>query len=72
MSKKIKLSSLIQDDKNNNKHTAYGMDLLEKSVNNTTVENMTKLIYDYFKPKHPLLIAIEMSETPKTNCRYEP
>lgn len=28
MSKKIKLSNLIPDDKNNNKHTAYGMDLL--------------------------------------------
>lgn len=41
-------------------------------AHNTTVENMAKLIYDYFKPKHPLLIAVEMSETPKTNCRYEP
>ena len=50
MSKKIKLSSLIQDDKNNNKHTAYGMDLLEKSVNKVgiiesiTVSNDDKII----------------------------
>lgn len=38
---------------------------------NTTVENMSKLIYDKFKPLLPTLIAVEMSETPKTNCRYE-
>lgn len=50
MSKKIKLSSLIPDDKNNNKHTAYGMDLLEKSVNKVgiiesiTVSNDDKII----------------------------
>jgi len=50
MSKKIKLSSLIQDDKNNNKHTVYGMDLLEKSVNKVgiiesiTVSNDDKII----------------------------
>lgn len=39
---------------------------------NTTVENMSKILYDYFKPQVPLLFAVEMSETPKTNCRYEP
>ena len=50
MSKKVKLSSLIPDDKNNNKHTAYGMDLLEKSVNKVgiiesiTVSNDDKII----------------------------
>ena len=50
MSKKIKLSNLIPDDKNNNKHTAYGMDLLEKSVNKVgiiesiTVSNDDKII----------------------------
>ncbi|MDD4968652.1 MAG: 6-carboxytetrahydropterin synthase [Paludibacter sp.] len=37
----------------------------------TSVENMSKYIYDLFKPQFPLLCAIEMSETPKTNCRYE-
>lgn len=50
MSKKVKLSSLIPDNKNNNKHTAYGMDLLEKSVNKVgiiesiTVSNDDKII----------------------------
>ena len=38
---------------------------------NTTVENMTKLLFNKFKADIPLLFAIEMSETPKTNCRYE-
>ena len=41
-------------------------------MHNTTVENMSKIIYDYFKPMFPKLFAIEMSETPKTCCRYEP
>lgn len=47
---KIKISELIPDDKNNNKHTAYGMDLLEKSVNKVgiiesiTVSNDDKII----------------------------
>ena len=50
MSKKIKLSNITPDDKNNNKHTAYGMDLLEKSVNKVgiiesiTVSNDDKII----------------------------
>lgn len=39
---------------------------------NTTVENMSKILFDMFKHKLPELQAIEMSETPKTNCRYEP
>lgn len=38
----------------------------------TSVENMSKYIFDLFKPQFPLLIAVELSETPKTNCRYEP
>lgn len=38
----------------------------------TSVENVSKYIYDLFKPQFPLLFAVEMSETPKTNCRYEP
>lgn len=37
----------------------------------TSVENMCKYIYNLFKPEFPLLVAVEMSETPKTNCRYE-
>ena len=40
-------------------------------LHNTTVENVTKLIYDNFKDSIPQLCAIELSETPKTNCRYE-
>lgn len=50
MSKKIKLSNLIPDDRNNNRHTPYGMDLLEKSVNKVgiiesiTVSNDDKII----------------------------
>lgn len=39
---------------------------------NPTVENMSRRIYDLFKPAFPKLVAIEMSETPKTSCRYEP
>ena len=41
-------------------------------MHNTTVENMTKILYDYFKTLHPEINAVELSETPKTNCRYEP
>jgi 6-pyruvoyltetrahydropterin/6-carboxytetrahydropterin synthase len=41
-------------------------------MHNTTVENMCMILFDYFKKDLPLLFAIEMSETPKTNCRYEP
>ena len=50
MAKKTTLASLIPDNKNNNKHTAYGMDLLEKSVNKVgiiesiTVSNDDKII----------------------------
>ena len=32
----------------------------------------SKYIYDKFKEQFHELSAIEMSETPKTNCRYEP
>lgn len=39
---------------------------------NTTVENMSEFIFNKFKLEFPLLLAVEMSETPKTNCRYEP
>ena len=37
----------------------------------TSVENMSKYVYDLFKTQFPLLFAVEMSETQKTNCRYE-
>jgi 6-pyruvoyltetrahydropterin/6-carboxytetrahydropterin synthase len=37
----------------------------------TSVENMSKYVYDIFKPQFPQLVAVEMSETPKTCCRYE-
>lgn len=39
---------------------------------NPTVENMSRYLFEMFKEQFPLLTAIEMSETPKTNCRYEP
>lgn len=39
---------------------------------NTTVENLSRAIFDKFKPDYPLMCAVEISETPKTNCRYEP
>jgi len=48
--KKIKIKDLIPDNKNNNKHTAYGMDLLEKSmrkvgiIESITVSNDNKII----------------------------
>lgn len=42
MSKKINLESLIQDDKNFNKHSEYGMGLLEKSVESVgVIESIT-------------------------------
>jgi 6-pyruvoyltetrahydropterin/6-carboxytetrahydropterin synthase len=40
-------------------------------MDNPTVENMSRILFHYFKQDFPLLHAIEMSETPKTNCRYE-
>jgi len=42
LSKKIKISDLIPDSKNHNKHTKIGMDLLEKSVNKVgVIESIT-------------------------------
>ena len=38
----------------------------------TSVENMTAFLYNLWKHDFPQLIAVEMSETPKTCCRYEP
>lgn len=37
-----------------------------------TAENIAKFIYDTFADElHPFLRAVEVSETPKTNARYE-
>lgn len=41
-------------------------------LDNPTAENMAKILYDHFKTIIPQLSAIEISETPKTNARYEP
>jgi len=37
-----------------------------------SVENMAQAIFQKFRPSYPLLCAVELSETPKTLCRYEP
>lgn len=37
-----------------------------------TSENIARFIYDKFKPSIPELYAVEVSETPKTSCIYEP
>ena len=39
---------------------------------NPTSENMAKHFYELFKKTTPELVAVEISETPKTHCRYEP
>lgn len=38
---------------------------------NPTAENLSKHLFDLFKIEFPALSAIEVSETPKTNCKYE-
>ena len=38
---------------------------------NPTAENIAKLLYDTFYITYPMLVAIEVSETPKTSARYE-
>jgi 6-pyruvoyltetrahydropterin/6-carboxytetrahydropterin synthase len=40
-------------------------------VCNPTAENIAKELFKTFKGRFPQLTAIEVSETPKTNCRYE-
>ncbi|GHT61067.1 6-carboxy-5,6,7,8-tetrahydropterin synthase [Bacteroidia bacterium] len=37
-----------------------------------TSENIAGFIYKRFKPEIPELYAVEVSETPKTSCIYEP
>lgn len=39
---------------------------------NPTAENIAKYIFQLFKTRFPQLSAVEVSETPKTNARYEP
>jgi len=39
---------------------------------NPTAENLARVIYNIWKASFPQLRAIEVSETPKTNARYEP
>ena len=46
--------------------------LNEVFVFNPTAENMAKHIYCKFKSIYPMLSAIEVSETPKTEARYSP
>jgi 6-pyruvoyltetrahydropterin/6-carboxytetrahydropterin synthase len=38
---------------------------------NPTAENLAFYIYWEWKPRFPFLSAVEVSETPKTNARYE-
>jgi len=45
--------------------------LNETLLFNPTAENMAKYFFDLFRKTHPLLSAVEVSETPKTNARYE-
>lgn len=37
-----------------------------------TSENIARFIYERFKLEIPELYAVEVSETPKTSCIYEP
>jgi 6-pyruvoyltetrahydropterin/6-carboxytetrahydropterin synthase len=37
----------------------------------TTSENLAKFLYYEFKKTAPLIVAVEISETAKSNCRYE-
>jgi len=39
---------------------------------NPTSENIARYLYEQFKPEIPELFAVEVSETPKTTCIYEP
>jgi len=37
-----------------------------------TAENMARYLFHRFKKEFPQLVAVEVSETPKTNARYTP
>lgn len=39
---------------------------------NPTAEKIAAHLFELFKPEHPALCAVEVSETPKTMARYEP
>lgn len=39
---------------------------------NSSAENLSKMLFDIFKPMLPELYAVEVSETPKTSAIYEP
>ena len=39
---------------------------------NPTIELLSQHFYDLLKPALPQLVAIEMEETGRTRCRYEP
>jgi 6-pyruvoyltetrahydropterin/6-carboxytetrahydropterin synthase len=41
-------------------------------LGNPTAENIARWLYHELRPKYPLLSAVEVSETDKTNARYEP
>lgn len=45
--------------------------LISHQVINPTAENLAKFLFEAFKDDIPELYAIEVSETPKTNARYE-
>lgn len=45
---------------------------LNELIYQPTAEIIAKMIYDRFKDPIPELFAVEISETPKTNARYEP
>jgi 6-pyruvoyltetrahydropterin/6-carboxytetrahydropterin synthase len=63
-----------------------GMDIIKKWIDdhldhrhlndvfdfNPTAENMAFWFYQLFKSMLWCVSAVEISETPKTNCRYEP
>ena len=39
---------------------------------NSSAENLAKMLFEVFKPIIPELYAVEVSETPKTSTIYEP
>lgn len=41
-------------------------------IEQPSAENIARHLFIQFKIMYPELSAIEVSETPKTNCRYEP
>jgi 6-pyruvoyltetrahydropterin/6-carboxytetrahydropterin synthase len=53
------------DDKLDHRH------LNDVIPGNPTAENIAYFIFHQWKRQYPLLSAIEVSETPKTNARYE-